>query len=354
MKLTVATKDLSDALKRVQACVKKVDTILGHVLLEATVDGGLTISGTDLIREVKLRVAANVSVPGSRTAHAQLLTGFAGYAPGEIVQIVLHEGKLHVKSGSARASVPSLAPEAYYSAISAQSEGEHFKLSPLFLAAWNNISFCTNGVTKPFLGGVYVYPSERSWVSVSSTGIALMETKLDAPESTAALPPIIIPKESVQLASALFPDGCDLSVSKNTVTFSNEDATMATLLLEGPWFEAYVKQIEPGNHTVKVDRKRFLKGINFVKRTEDKFTISCSESSLKLHSGRGDGARAADELTCDGSLPFDIVIQAEYFAPIIEALHGDILTMNFTDNVKPIIMSSESLGTIGVAWPRRF
>ena len=353
MKLTVATQDLANALKRV--CVKKgADGILGHVLLEADRESGLTVSGTDLVREVKLCVAANVSVGGSRTAHAGLLTGFAGYAPAEVTQIALHEGKLLVKSGRTRASIPHIAPEAYYSAISTQAQGVTFRLRPDFLADWNNIAFCTNGDHKAFLGGVYVYPSGQKWVSVASTGVSLMETKLDAPENGAALPPIIIPSDSVRLAAALFPDGCDFFVGSSMVRFSDEAAMMATLLLEGPWFDAYVRQIEPGSHTVKMDRKRLLKGISFVKRTQDKITISCVDNLVKLVSGRDDGARAQDEFECEGALPFEVIVMAEYFEPVIGALNGSSLTIRLRDQAAPIIMSGERDEEIGVVWPRKF
>ena len=357
MRLTVETKALADALKSVGSCVKRgVDSILGHVLLEADPESGLTISGTDLVREIKAHVAATVREGGSRTAHTSNLASFVGYATGDIVQMKYEEGRLLVKSGRSWAAIPTIDPAAYYSSLNAQAQGETFKLPDAqFQKTLGEISFCTDETKSHLLcHGPWAYPVDASWVLVSTIGVATMEAKIAAPGNGSALRPIVIPKRSAQLMAALFPDAAELFVGKTLVTMFNDDISFTTALVDGTISDNYTKQIEPGPHAITVNRQRLLKGLSYIKGIYKNVGLSHTDGVLKLKAARTDGSRAEDELDCTGELPFEVTMDAAQIASIVGGLPGEDLTLRFVDQVKAVNLSSESHPDIrGAVFPLR-
>ena len=356
MKLTVEKTALASALKQVRSCVKSVESILGHVLLEADPESGLTISGTDLVREIKVHLAATVREGGSRTAHAVNLASFAAYAPGDVIQMKYEEERLLVKSGRAWSAIPTLDPAAYYSSLNAQAQGEAFKLENAeFQQTLNGISFCTDDTKSHRLcHGVWAYPLEREWVLVATIGVCTMEVKIPAPVNGFALRPIIIPRRSAQLMAALFPEAAELFIGKTLATMFNDDVSFTTSLVDGVISADYTKQIEPGPYALSVGRERLLKGLNYIKGLYQYVGLSHSEGILRLKAARTDGSRAEDEIECDGELPFDVTMDAAQMSAIAGNLPGEDLTLRFKDQTKAVIVAPSGRSDIrGAVFPIR-
>jgi DNA polymerase III sliding clamp (beta) subunit (PCNA family) len=308
-----------------------------------------------MIREIRVGLPASVETPGSRTVHAELLTNFVSQAYGEIVQIKFQEGRLLIKSGRTWAAIPSLEAEAYYSPLAAQVDGVSFTLSNNeFQKTIGDISVIADeDQDRPIVSGVWVYPADSKWVCVATTGVKVIETKVSAPENGASLRPIVIPKRSAQLASALFPGPAEMLLSKTMASFFDDSTSFTTLLLDVVFNQDYVKKIEPGPLTVTMSRKGLAKGIARIKDISDYLGMSCRNNQMRLFTARADGARAEDIVDCVGDLPFDLTMRIEYFEPILHALSGDNLTLRFFGNADPVLMYGERDGERGAVWPKR-
>lgn len=116
MKLTIQTTHLKQALTVSGRAVPSRSTLpaLDCVLLEAHVDGGLTVTGTDLERRASLTVPASVTEAGAILLTARRLTDFVGALDGGETTIRVGENKrTSIKSGRGEFTPAGLSAEEF-------------------------------------------------------------------------------------------------------------------------------------------------------------------------------------------------------------------------------------------------
>ncbi len=116
MKFTVQTTTLKAALAQVGKVIKPRTTIpaIAGVLLEAHVDGGLTLSGTDLESRAMRTVPADVSEAGSVVLPSQLLQSFVGeLTGGETTVSVAENRRARITCDRTEITLPGIDPEEF-------------------------------------------------------------------------------------------------------------------------------------------------------------------------------------------------------------------------------------------------
>jgi len=93
---------------------KTTQPILAHLLLEASADGILRISTTDLTRSLKTECPAQVEVAGTAAVPAQQFLDYLKLLPNGPVQFkILANSHLQVNAGSSRTRMPGRAPSEF-------------------------------------------------------------------------------------------------------------------------------------------------------------------------------------------------------------------------------------------------
>src|ERR1700748_1689917 len=106
MKLQVTRENLNRALNSVSriASTRSTLPILANVLIK-TSDGRLSISATNLDIAITQYIGAKVSDEGSITVPARLMQDFVSSLPDGVINLELHDTKLHVTTNQYQAVV---------------------------------------------------------------------------------------------------------------------------------------------------------------------------------------------------------------------------------------------------------
>jgi DNA polymerase-3 subunit beta len=332
-----------------------VDGILGHILIEAE-EGGISMSGTDIEREVRTYVRAEVALPGRRAVHAGLLTSFLRCVQDDTVNISFADGIFEAKCGRIRSHIPTDHPDAYCS-LGVSATGQSFRFARNeFQDALSQVAFCCADSDRyPFLLGVNVRSEGGAWIFVAADGNRLAEFKL---ETEGALEnPFSYPRKSVAIAASLFPEeasGVDLFLSRGTATISNDTVSFVTRLCEGVLPLHYVKALERGPHFIKVNREALLKSVGFATEVHENIRLSHHDGFLSIHSRENLNNSQSDiDVECEGSIPFDVTLVGKHLQSILLELVGDYVMLHFTNSDTPIILLDNREDFTAVAWPIR-
>ena len=111
MKATIERATLLRCLSHVQSVVERRNTIpiLANVLFEASGDGTIKVTATDLdLQVVESQQAVSVETPGAITVSAHLLFDIARKLPdGTQVSLETSENRMVVKAGRSRFQLPT-------------------------------------------------------------------------------------------------------------------------------------------------------------------------------------------------------------------------------------------------------
>ncbi len=114
-KLMELSVDRNHLLTEVTAAARVTDSkgtkpVLQHLLLEATKDGLLTITGSDMNRSLRTDCPAEVKTAGAATVHAQKFLTYLKLLPNSRLSLkLLANNRVQVHAGSSRSQMPGLA-----------------------------------------------------------------------------------------------------------------------------------------------------------------------------------------------------------------------------------------------------
>ena len=111
MKATIERATLLKSLGHVQSVVERRNTIpiLSNVLIEASDNGAIKLTATDLDLQIVETIAGDVEIAGSTTVSAHTLFEIARKMPdGSQVQLNAADGRMAVNAGRARFSLATL------------------------------------------------------------------------------------------------------------------------------------------------------------------------------------------------------------------------------------------------------
>ena len=258
MKVTLERAALLKALGHIQRVVERRTTIpiLSNVLVRA-VEGSLRLKATDLDLEVTEDVSADVTQDGGTTLPAHVLHDIVRKLPdGSQVTLDMSgdTGQLVLRSGRSRFQLQCL-PESDFPDLTAGELPHRFTLPAgqlKHLIDKTQFAISTEE-TRYYLNGVYLHTMEHDGATVlrvvSTARHRLARVEIPAPEGSAGIPGVIVPRKAVSEIQKLIEDPQSdvlLELSPTKIRLTLGAVVLTSKLIDGT-FPDYGRVIPAGN-----------------------------------------------------------------------------------------------------------
>jgi DNA polymerase-3 subunit beta len=376
MKVTVERAALLKALGHVHRVVERRNTIpiLSNVLLRAG-DGGLRLKATDLDMEVTEEVTADVAQAGATTVPAHVIYDIVRKLP-DGAQVSLETtgdaGQMQLRSGRSRFMLQALG-EGDFPDLAAGDMSASFSLAASDLKRLiEKTQFAiSTEETRYYLNGIYLHTVDGEdgtrLRAVATDGHRLARIEIPAPNGSAGMPGIIVPRKAVAEIQKLIDDvsedvKVELSQAKIRLTFGGEGhagVVLTSKLIDGT-FPDYQRVIPTGNDKMlTVERGDFARAVDRVSTISSErgraVKLALTDGKLTLSVNNPDSGNAVEEIDVDyDAAPLDIGFNARYLLDITGQLDGDTALFKLADPGSPtVIQDREGASTLYVLMPMR-
>jgi DNA polymerase III subunit beta len=370
MKATIERATLLKSLGHVQSVVERRNTIpiLSNVLIEASENGAIKLTATDLDLQIVETIAGDVETAGSTTVSAHTLFEIARKLPdGSQVQLNAADGRMAVNAGRARFSLATL-PRDDFPMIAEGELPTSFELpAPSLIQIIDKTRFAiSTEETRYYLNGIFLHVTDDGdpmLKAAATDGHRLARVTLPRPEGAAGMPDVIVPRKCVaELRKLLDESGdnaiqIDLSASKVRFTFDN--AVLTSKLIDGT-FPDYSRVIPTGNDKLlKIDPKSFSEGVDRVATIATEKTravkMALDKDKITLSVTSPENGTAAEEVPGDyKSDGFEIGFNARYLLDILGEIEGDTVELHLADASAPtLIRENDKSAALYVLMPMR-
>ncbi len=358
MKVTIERAALLKSLGHVHRVVERRTTIpiLSNVLVRADGDR-LRLKATDLDLEVTEEVAADVSQSGGTTLPAHVLHDIVRKLPdgaqvtldmsGDASQVVL-------RSGRSRFQLQCL-PESDFPDLTTGDLPHRFTLQASQLKQMiEKTQFAiSTEETRYYLNGIYLHVMEidgrRVMRVVSTDGHRLARVEIAAPDGSAEIPGVIVPRKAVSEIQKLIEDPnttVSIGLSATKIRFDFGDVVLTSKLIDGT-FPDYARVIPGGNDKLlTVERAPFAAAVDRVSTISAErgraVKLALADGKLTLSVNNPDSGSATEELDVDyDAAPLDIGFNAKYLLDITAQLDGDTALLKLADPGSPTLVQDE-------------
>lgn len=370
MRVTLERSNLLKSLNHVQRVVERRNTIpiLSNVLLKAD-DGVLTLKATDLDIEVTETTPASIEQSGATTVSAHMLYDIVRKLPdgSEVMMAVSDDNGLSLISGRSQFRLQML-PESDFPDLTAGEFSHTFRMAcEDFKTLIDRTQFAiSTEETRYYLNGIYFHTvedgGELKLRAVATDGHRLAQAQTTAPDGSAGMPGIIVPRKAVAEIQKLLeePDASvTVELSDTKIRFTVNQVVMTSKLIDGT-FPDYNRVIPSGNDKELVlDRATFASAVDRVSTiSSDRgraVKLSLTDSQLVLSVNNPDSGSAEEEIAVGyGSDPLDIGFNSRYLLDITNQLSADETTFMLADPGSPtLIQEKGEAGALYVLMPMR-
>ena len=370
MKATIERATLLKGLSHVQSVVERRNTIpiLSNVLIEATGEGALKLTATDLDLQINETIPAAVDQPGATTVSAHTLFDIARKLPeGAQVELSAAEGRMSIVAGRARFSLATL-PRDDFPVI---AEGElpvGFELPAETLKQIiDKTRFAiSTEETRYYLNGIFWHVSDEGSQPVlkaaATDGHRLARVTVPRPDGAEGMPDVIVPRKCVAELRKLLEEidgSVGVSLSNTKIRFDLGQALLTSKLIDGT-FPDYSRVIPTGNDKIlKIDPRSFEEGVDRVSTIATEKTravkMGLDRDKITLSVTSPENGTAAEEVPGDyTSLPFEIGFNSRYLLDILGQIEGDSVEVHLADAAAPtLIRENDKAPALYVLMPMR-
>jgi DNA polymerase-3 subunit beta len=371
MKATLERTALLKALGHVHRIVERRNTIpiLSNVLIDAR-ERQLTLKATDLDLEATESAPADVAQEGATTIAAHVLYDIVRKLP-EGAQVSLEmtgeTGQLLLRSGRSRFHLQSL-PASDFPDLTTGELSHTFTLGAADLKKLiDNTQFAiSTEETRYYLNGIFVHTVDVSGVTmlraVATDGHRLARVEMPAPQGSAGMPGVIVPRKAVNEIQKLIEDiDAEVSVELSTAKarFKFGDTVLTTKLIDGT-FPDYARVIPANNDKrLVVDKAPFQAAVDRVSTISSErgraIKLSIADNKMTLSVNNPDSGSASEEIEVDyDSTPIEIGFNARYLLDIAQQLASDTALVKLADPGSPtIIQDRDGAAALYVLMPLR-
>ena len=354
MKLTIPRETLAPALASLSRVVERRNTIpiLSNILLRAA-DGRLSLCATDLDIRAETSLTCEVAEPGAVTLPAHTLSDIVRKLPAaaEITLEGAGDKPMALKSGRSRFTLQSL-PESDFPDITAGEFSHSFALPAKTLAQIvEETSFAiSTEETRYYLNGIHLHATEADGAAVlravATDGHKLSRLQLPAPEGSAGMPAVIIPRKTVaelaRMAKEVEGD-VTIELSPTKIRITAGAATLTSKLIDGT-FPDYQRVIPAANDKVAtLEAEAFKQAVDRVATISSErgraVKLALAATGLLLSVSNPDSGSATEELSPDyDGAPIEIGFNARYLLDILALLGGDSVQLKLSEPGAPAIL----------------
>jgi DNA polymerase-3 subunit beta len=371
MRLLIEKSALLKALQHVTSVVERRNTIpiLANVSLRAANDA-LQLKATDLDIEVTETAKAETMAAGGTTVPAHTLHDIVRKLPdGAQIELASKddEGRLAITAGSSRFLLACL-PADDFPELGLDGMSHNFTLPARDLARLiekTRFAISTDE-TRYYLNGIYFHAMESEdgahLRAVATDGHRLARMDAPLPAGAAGMPPIILPRKTVQEVAKLLADHTDevtVSLSANKVRFTAGDVVLTSKLIDGT-FPDYQRVIPQSNDKMmRIDTKAFTSAVDRVSTLSSEkgraVKLNISDGRLMLSVNNPESGSATEELDMEyEGEPLEIGFNARYLMDIAAQFEGDRAVFKLADPSAPTVLHDENdISALYVLMPMR-
>lgn len=250
--IRIERADLFPALQLLAKVVERGNTIpiLSNILFDATPDGIVTITGTDLDLAVIRQIACEVESPGRFTvACASLLDLLRGMDAQTMVKIAVDGTRAHVSGGRINLALPTL-PAADFPIMKMEGLAHRFCVPAEQLA--RDLEFVRSGISteesRYYLNGVFMEAASEGLVMSATDGHRLMRVIRPLPEVSCIAPDprdlqasrfadVIIPRKTIGILGKIIDKAkvgeVAIETSRTKLRFSFGTTAIETKAIDG-------------------------------------------------------------------------------------------------------------------------
>ncbi|MGQ4274371.1 DNA polymerase III subunit beta [Terrihabitans sp. B22-R8] len=371
MKVTLERAALLKSLGHVHRVVERRTTIpiLSNVLIRAE-NGGLRLQATDLDLEVVETSPAEIGQPGSTTVPAHTFYDIVRKLP-DGAQVALEQtgetGTLVIRSGRSRFTLQTLT-EADFPDLATGDLPVRFELPANDLKRLiEKTQFAiSTEETRYYLNGIYLHTMDVEGQTVlravATDGHRLARVELPAPEGSAGMPGVIVPRKTVAEVQRLFedPNGTvTIELSATKMRFSMGDVVLTSKLIDGT-FPDYARVIPLHNEKrLTVSKADFVSAVDRVSTISSErgraVKLAISDGKLVLSVTNPDSGSATEEIEVEYAADaIDIGFNSRYLLDIAAQIDTESALLKLNDPGSPtLIQDQEGASALYVLMPMR-
>ena len=355
MRATLERAHLLKTLSHVHRVVERRNTIpiLSNVLVRAE-GGEVRLKATDLDLEITETTPAVVEQPGATTVPAHLLHDIVRKLP-DGAQVSLETApdgaNLAIRSGRSRFSLQML-PETDFPDITSGPFTHRFEMKAADLRRLiDRTQFAiSTEETRYYLNGIYLHTldgrSGPTLRAVATDGHRLAQADIAAPEGSAGMPGVIVPRKTVGEIKNLIDDPeatATVELSEAKLRVSIGTVVLTSKLIDGT-FPDYARVIPQGNDKeLAVERDDFKTAVDRVSTVSSErgraVKLSISEGKLVLAVNNPDSGSASEELPADyEDEALEIGFNAKYLLDIADQIGSGTMRFRLADPGSPTLI----------------
>ncbi|MEM7767700.1 MAG: DNA polymerase III subunit beta [Pseudomonadota bacterium] len=372
MKLTIERGDLLGALSHVQSVVERRNTIpiLSNVLLTAK-GGALTLTATDLDIEAMDSADAQIEREGAITAPAGTLFDVVRKLPGGAdvhLELQPENERLAIRAGRSSFELPTL-PASDFQTMQPDPGATSFDVDAADLRRLiDKTRFAiSTEETRYYLNGVYLHATETDdgaavLRTVATDGHRLALAEIEAPDGSAGLAGVIVPRKAVAEARRLIDSATDpvkLDVSESKIVIRAGRAMLTAKLIDGS-FPDYARVIPKTNtRRLLIDNKAFEAAVDRVATVSAERSrsvkLSIDTDRLTLAVNHTETGQGHEELEAEyGEEAMEIGFNARYLLDIAGQIEADRAEFMLNDGASPaLVLDPEDPASRYVLMPLR-
>lgn len=351
MDITV-TKDFAKAVGAVHRAVDgraKTLPMLGHLLLEATVEGRVAISGTDLTTSLRLETAAQVAEPGALALPGQKLAEITHTLPPAASVNLKTDGEnaVTLTCGRSRFRLRGL-PAGDFPTFPERADAADLLLpATIFADLVAKTSFAAStDQTRYALTGISLQAAADRLRFAATNGHRLAIATLPHKNGEDPLDVIIPPKALVTAAKLASEAGEDITLGftpgKEHLVLEKDGFIIATRLIEAtfPNLDSIVPTTR--DHSITANRECLRDAIRRIVPILGDFQgvkLTPGERSLTISGQNGDLGEGTEEIDClPTGEPAALYCQARYLLDFLDTVSTEQVQLYVTGPLDPILI----------------
>ncbi len=340
MKFSLVQSELYRSLQLVAGVVPSKTTAhnLTSVLVEATPDGKLSFTGTDLDTFLVTRLHATVDEPGVAAIPARRFLEVVKELPGDLVEVRSTPSGIAITCGKGKFRLVGPDPQEF-PPVPEISEERIFGISAEILEKliFQSAYAVSSDFTRPEQTAVYVHVvnGELRFVATNGHRLALAGHRGDYP----AWGDVLVPPKALSLLQRILPEAQEsvsMTTSKRYCLFNLGNSKLYTRLLDGP-FPPYEQAIPADcDKKVRINRELFMSALRRVAVFSETATrmvkIALQPDTVILSAQTHDVGQADEPLAAGYNGPaFQIGFNATYLLELLRTITTEELQMAFRE-----------------------
>ena len=350
MKFRCDRDALSEALQTVQRGVSSRPGIpaLTGVLIEASAEGALTLTTTDLEVSARLSIDVQVSEPGISLVPARLLADTVKSLSDAPVEFESDQSQVRIRCAAYEGSL-RLLPAEDFPALQPPSGIRIVAETPRFAEAVGQVArAASRDEARPVLTGILLEVSREgvTMVATDSYRLAVRDLVATAAGEARAIVPERALSEAGRAAQAVEKGEVEVFVDESQVSFQVGPLMLTSRLIEGE-FPNY-RQLLPEQYESRLTVSRHhlidaVRRVGLLARDTSPVRLEFNALGVKLSSSSPDLGQAVEavEARYEGE-DVTAAFNPNYLADGLAAASGESVRLEVRDGLKPGIVRGES------------